>query len=132
MRYSGLAYAANQGAVPSRAQRANFEGTDGNSQLHPSQFNPAQLIVSRTFHIKIYEREATNICEGELARPGADLGDVIFTLKNCRMSNYAIAFTPGSLVGENLGFMCIVAKDRVAESNVAAVQAEATPVQATA
>jgi len=115
MRYSALAHKANTGlgaSVPSRATSETFDEVDGNSMLHPSQFNPVRLLVSRTFDIKIYERVATpETLELVLSEKP------VFHLHNCRFTNYAIAFTPGSLVGENIGFMCILAEDRVARDS---------------
>lgn len=75
----------------------NNSGTDGNSMLHPSQFNPQSLLYAKTFDIKVMERTSTTSNEGQIA----------FILQNCRMESYSIGFTPGSLVSENISFRCL-------------------------
>lgn len=84
---------------PSRA--AQMAGMDGNSMLHPSQFNPILLIVSKTFDIKVFERNSIT---------GAT-GNLIYTAKDCRMNGYSIGFTPGSTVVENISFRCLRIED---------------------
>lgn len=88
--------------LPSRVDTVNTDvQADGNSMLNGTQFNPAQLLMSRTFDINIYEKETT-------------LKTPIFTLRDCRMTSYSITFNPGSLISENISFICIRAEDRVA------------------
>lgn len=79
--------------------------TDGNSMLHPSQFNPTGLLLSKSFDIKVFERQVSD--NSQMRQ--------IFTLQDCRMTGYSIGFTPGSLVTENISFICILAKDHLAQ-----------------
>jgi hypothetical protein len=117
MRYSALARTgidAAGGLMPGRAGSDN-ELVDGNSMYHPSAFNPVKLLISKTFDIHIYERTADEVAGSTGKYQAGGLGGLIFTLKNCRLTNYSIGFTPGSLVAENIGFMCILVQDEVAK-----------------
>jgi len=105
-RYSNEAIAATKlaggpadGLKPSRATESNLaaSGVDGNSMLHPSQFNPTLLIVSKTFDIKVFERNSVN----------GTTGNLVQTLKDCRLTGYSMGFTPGSVISENLSFRCL-------------------------
>ena len=81
-------------------------GADGNSMLSPTHFNPINLLASRTFNIIIYERNTG----------GNKIEAQTITLTDCRLTSYSLAFTPGSLVAENLGFICLLADDTVASN----------------
>lgn len=81
-------------------------GGDGNSMLRGPHFNPSKLLLSRTFDIDVYERTSDGA--------GAT-GTKIFTIHDCRMTNYSITFTPGQLVSENVSFMCIRVEDTQAQ-----------------
>lgn len=83
--------------VPARTNGFNNPGTDGNSLLHPSQFNPAALLTGKTFDIIIGER---------LSQDSNEFNTVL-TLKDCRLNSYSLSFSPNSLVSENLGVKCI-------------------------
>jgi hypothetical protein len=83
--------------------------TDGNSMLVGPQFNPSKLLISRTFDIEVYERKADG------ATTVGDLGERVFLIHNCRMTSYSITFTPGQLVSENIGFICIRVQDDLAQ-----------------
>ena len=104
-RYSNLATdaalsktAAPAGTIPSRSASSDLaSGVDGNSLLHPSQFNPLLLIVSKTFDIKVFARNSIT---------GAT-GDLVLTVKDCRLNGYSLGFTPGSLTSENLSFRAL-------------------------
>jgi hypothetical protein len=101
-RYSKLASDAIQAktAAPAASVPGRFGVTpdvDGNSMLHPAQFNPINLIISKTFDIKVFERNAQTGVSGNL----------VYTAKDCRMTNYSMGFTPGSLVTENISFRCL-------------------------
>jgi hypothetical protein len=112
-----IAAQATPGQLPSRmgatSSGTGTDLTDGNTLLHPSQFNPARLLFSRTFDIDVYEGGPSST-----ALAGSDRGvsKLIFTLQNCRMTGYSIAFTPGALVGENISFMCIRVIDQVTQA----------------
>ena len=118
VRYSTPAAAAIQaktvapaGKMPTKAHQSpntSNDATDGNSMLHPSQFNPVNLLLSKTFDIKIFERTGTGSSSELSPKPA-------FILQDCRMTGYSIGFTPGSVVSENISFMCILIKDVVAQ-----------------
>jgi hypothetical protein len=97
--------------VPSRASGADSVPYEGNSMLLPSQFNPVQLLLSSTFDIDVFERQGTSAA--------AELKHA-FKIQNCRMTTYALAFNPGSLVAENIGFMCIRVRDKIVDEAAAA------------
>jgi len=82
-------------------------GGDGNSMLRGPHFNPSKLLLSRTFNIDVYERQAGGSINA--------LNTKIFTIHDCRMTNYSITFTPGQLVSENVSFMCIRVEDTQAQ-----------------
>lgn len=104
-RYSNLSAEAAQqktaapaGTIPSRASvSALASGVDGNSLLHPSQFNPLLLIVAKTFDIKVFARNSIT---------GAT-GDLTFTVQNARLGGYSLGFTPGSLTSESITFRAL-------------------------
>lgn len=79
-------------------------GGDGNSMLRGPHFNPSKLLLSRTFDIDVYERASDG-----------SYGTKIFTVHDCRMTNYSITFTPGQLVSENIAFMCIRVQDTLTQ-----------------
>lgn len=118
MRYSTasmkeIAAAGSPAKVKAPARSAGVQGvegeTDGNSMLQASQFNPVQLLLSRTFDIEVYERQNTS-AESQTQK-------LVFTLKNCRMTGYSMSFSPGSLVGENISFMAIEIVDEVTKES---------------
>jgi len=92
--------------VPGRAAGASATPFEGNSMLLPSQFNPVELFFSPTFDIDVYERQSQSV---------DDEMKLAFKIRDCRLTTYAIAFNPGSLVAENLGFMCIRVKDQIVD-----------------
>lgn len=101
-RFSKLALDAVNAKTASPAATAPgrsgaIAGADGNSMLHPAQFNPINLLISKTFDIKVFERNSVTGATGNLA----------YTAKDCRMNGYSIGFTPGSLVAENISFRCL-------------------------
>ena len=95
---ASLSEANKAGLLPSRAVAGPTDigssESDGNTLLYPSQFNPTSLLFGRTFDIVVMESVPTS-------------PRIIFTLRECRMTGYSMSFTPGSLVGENVNFMCI-------------------------
>jgi hypothetical protein len=105
------------GAAPARSAlgASPTTGTDGNSMLRPGSFNPASLLLSRTFDIVVYERGykagVNPAGTGSTLTNSADTLNKVFTLSDCRLTSYSITFTPGQLVTENLGFICILVTD---------------------
>lgn len=113
MRYSNLSRdailsmpEAIRGAAPARSNSVG-SGRDGNSLLAPESFNPTQLVGSQSFDIKVYER-----------KNDGTVGDVIYTIRDCRLTGYSIGFAPGSLVSENISFICILVEDAVVAAQV--------------
>lgn len=81
---------------------------DGNSFLRQNFFNPINLITSLSFTIDVHERDRTaGVTTGEFN----NLSRVIYRLKNCRLSTYSIGFSPGSMVTENVSFLCTSVED---------------------
>ena len=78
-------------------------GSDGNSILTGVSFSPAQLMISKAFDILVTERGSQGVQE-----------KIIFSCLDCRLVSYSIGFTPGALVSENVGFVCIRVQDEVA------------------
>lgn len=107
-------------AVPPNLAKADTtdssgRGTsDGNSLLRKGYFSPVHLILSLTFDIKIYERTVKEITTQKDL--DSEAGSLIYTLKDCRMTNYAMNFTPGSLVNETVSFLCFGILDESSES----------------
>lgn len=80
------------------------QASDGNSLLMKEFFSPANLLISRSFDIDIWERKAESIDDnGDLTI--LDHGTLRWRLENCRLTNYSMGFSPGSLVNESIAFM---------------------------
>lgn len=101
--------------LPSRALNTataiGSNANDGNSMLRHNSFNPVKLLLSRTFDIGIYERQKPNL---------AIVGDAlkkVYNIRDCRLTSYSITFTPGQLVSENIGFICIQAVDLTVQNS---------------
>lgn len=104
------------GALPGNITNGVPNGRDGNSLLLTEWFNPIRLIVSRTFDVKVYERAFAN---GEI---GGAPSRPSYTLKDCRMTNLSLTFTPGSLVNQVASFLCMSVIDHTAEDTLKAYQ----------
>jgi hypothetical protein len=78
-------------------------GADGNSILTKVSFSPAHLMLSRAFDIIVTERGSSGVGQNK-----------IFSCIDCRLVSYSIGFTPGALVSENIGFICIRIEDSTA------------------
>lgn len=85
---------------------------DGNSFLRSEYFNPVRLMISQSFDIDVYERGYDAGAERPAPTNG---GSIVYTLRNCRLTNYNIGFTPGSLVNENISFLCTSILDHRSE-----------------
>ena len=133
MRYSSEAKSRIEDAsLPARSKGA-LDANNGNSALAANSFNPSMLLLSKTFDIDIYERltQATAIVfvsaqaavvetkdtKAKDAVPAS--GDLVktFTIKDCRLTSYSITFTPGQLVSENIGFICLQAIDELVQNS---------------
>lgn len=90
-----------------KSTAASTDG-DGNSMLRDMFFNPINLITSVSFTIDVHERDRSEDSFNNLSR-------VIYRLKNCRLSTYSIGFSPGSMVSENVSFLCTSVEDTRSE-----------------
>jgi len=94
--------------APTRSSGNNsVNGGDGNSFLVANSFNPINLLTSRTFDIQVYQG-AADATTG-VRSPAKD--SLVFTCKDCRLTSYGLSFTPGTLVAEQIGFICIQVVD---------------------
>ena len=116
MRYSQSVNDANlldpsskPATLPGRMNAKSPSDHDGNSLLRASSFNPVNLMLSRSFDIVVYERQKQDL---------GSVGDMkeIYKMNDCRMTSYGITFSPGALISENIGFICITATDSVAQA----------------
>lgn len=81
---------------------------DGNSLLISELFNPINLMLSRTFDIKVIPR-AINRQGVALANAGS--GDPVYTMSNCRATSFRLSFTSGSLAQQIFTFICMAVID---------------------
>jgi hypothetical protein len=79
--------------------------TNGNSLVDSVSFNPQELLLSYSFDIHVFERLG-----------GDDTGKLIFVFEDCRLESYSFDFTPGSLLTENVSFVCRAIRDALASS----------------
>lgn len=80
-------------------------GRDGNSLLTVNAFDPRRMLLSATFDIEVYERQADSA--GLLAgtTTGA-AGELLYKFNDCRLTNYSFSFAPGQMLTENVSFIC--------------------------
>ena len=81
----------------------------GNSLLVKEFFSPLDLILSRTFDLEVYQRNPEQADGGGFEVN--NFGNLIYVIQNCRMANYSIGFTPGSLVNETISFISVGVQD---------------------
>ena len=102
------------GALPENLAGTTVpDGRDGNTLLIPEFFNPVQLLISRTFDVNVYERSL----DTSASRLSPATSRVIYTLKDCRMTNMSLTFTPGSLINMVASFLCLHVIDHTAEDS---------------
>jgi len=89
--------------------------SDGNSLLTPNSFSPIGLLASTTFDIEVYQRSAT--LDNTNNTTAITQSGLVFRCVDCRLTSYSISFTPGSLVAEQLGFICIRIEDEQVLAN---------------
>lgn len=99
---SGASVKKNIPAI--EGKNANPRGADGNSMMFLNSFSPIRMLLDTTFDIEVWTRTGN----------GARL--LSYVLKDCLITNLGIAFSPGSLVNENIGFVCLRVDDVRAES----------------
>ena len=78
----------------------------GNSIVDKSALNPAELLLSTTFDVEVYEKDPASKIEGKL----------LFILRDCRIANYNFNFVPGELLVENVSFQCRRIEDGMAKA----------------
>lgn len=93
-----VATAENPNQRPANIGTPNAQN-DGNSLLDALHFNPAGLLISSTFDIEVYDRRAT------------DAKQLLMVIKDCRLTNYSISFTPGQLLNETVQYVCMGVQD---------------------
>lgn len=103
------------GALPENVRdTAGNETRDGNSLLVSEFFNPVNLLLSRTFDIKIYERSMDRVGTELVSAPSR----IIYTLKDCRMTNLSLTFAPATLLNQVVSFLCLSVIDHTAEDSL--------------
>lgn len=111
-------------AVPDNlAQTANgtisSDFTSGNGGIDKNHFNPINLLVSATFDIEVYQRVSSGT---------SDVGDKpLYTLVDCRLTNYSFAFQPGSLLYEDLSYVCMQVRDSDSTKTISLASAGSPP-----
>lgn len=88
---------------------------DGNSVIDSASFNPQLLLLSSTFDIAVYERKTDYTTAGGVGTEHGLEGKLIYTLEDCRLSNYSFNFAPGELLIENVSGLARVLKDSTAD-----------------
>lgn len=98
--------AINNGAASGVSYAPDRANSNGNTMLRARYFSPLLLLTQKTFDIDVYERKNTS---------GTSSNDLIkaFTISDCRLTSYSITFTPGQLVAENIGFICLGVTDNI-------------------
>ena len=102
--------AADKKYLPDRAtSHTERTGSRGNSLLSVNSFSPMHLMISRTFDIYVYEKASID---------GTYLTTPTYHIQDCRLNSYSLAFTPGSLLQENVGFIGMKMVDVMSSSSV--------------
>jgi len=101
--------------IPDRATaHTERTGARGNSFLNKNSFSPMHLMISRTFDIDVYERYPTTSGIAEYVNKPT------YKIHDCRLTSYSIAFAPGSILQENIGFIGMKMTDVMASVTNAA------------
>lgn len=102
------------GALPANLAGVTTQtNRDGNSLLVKEFFSPTQLLISRTFDLNVYERSLVNN-GGTLQNATSRL---LYTLKDCRMNNFSITFTPATLINQTVSFICMSVINHTSEDS---------------
>jgi hypothetical protein len=79
-------------------------GHTRNGLMVKNQFNPILAILSTTFDIDV------------LVKTGkGDETKTLYRLKNCRLSNFNMSFSPGQLLSESVDYVCLQIQDMKAD-----------------
>lgn len=84
--------------------------TSGNGLIDKNHFNPVNLLLSATFDIDVYGRESSG-SSNLSTKP-------LYKLKDCRLTNYAFSFQPGSLLYEDMSFVCLQVEENDSDAVV--------------
>jgi hypothetical protein len=97
---------ANKRTLPEQMRKAAAQDgsglRDGNSIIDAVSFNPRKTLISSTFDIEVYERGVDPLT-GAHTTVGQNL---LYTMKDCRLTNFSFSFAVGSLLEENTTFVC--------------------------
>jgi hypothetical protein len=99
----------------SKLDGTSGEFNNGNSLLDRASFNPLELLISYSFDIEVYERVGS-YNSGTKGLTVDNTGKLLFKFIDCRMDGYSFDFTPGSLLVENVSFVCRVIEDKQANA----------------
>ena len=98
-----------------------------NSMLHRTQFMPRQMLFAKTFDIDVTLKDGVpldiasfvgslkinqpNLTDAQIAAAvqvaaASKTGSPIYTIYDCRFSDWNIAFAPGQLASERVSFIC--------------------------
>ncbi len=108
MRYLTNKTDNNAGKPGNYSKDQKTASPESNSLMNQGQFNPAMMLISQTFDIEVYEK-AQYDANGVLSVDEIPL----YVLKDCRLTNYNMAFSPGQLLSENVDYVCL----RVLDAN---------------
>ena len=97
---------ANKRTLPEQLRKVAVQDPsglrDGNSIIDAISFNPLKTLISSTFDIEVYER-GVDPSTGAHSTIGQQL---LFTLKDCRLTGFSMGFVVGTLLEENTNFIC--------------------------
>jgi hypothetical protein len=83
---------------------------DGNSLLDRTQFNPLNLLISSTFDIDVYLK-ATLTGATALVNATGYSEQLLYRIKDCRLTNYSMSFAPGQVLNETVQYVCLGVED---------------------
>ena len=104
--YDAITAIGNKATKPDRVSAT----ASNNTMLQSGWFSPVAMMISNTFDIDVYSRVTQDSLTNLTKR---------YTLQNCRFNSYALTFTPGSLVQETLGYLCLAIIDEQYEDSSA-------------
>jgi hypothetical protein len=70
------------------------EDLSHNPLLVNNNFNPVNLIVSKTFDITVNQKN------------GSGKSEIKYVLKDCRLTNYSLSFSPNQLIMPSIDYVC--------------------------
>lgn len=92
----------------------------GNSNLHAMQMNPRKTIAAKTFDIEVYNKNGLpnletlggvpKFSKDELAAAvkavaANQLGQRVYTIYDCRLTDWSLSFAPGQIASERVSFI---------------------------